>query len=166
MCALCVTLHLTINLILRVTLHRPALEFAREPPTGTPCFYFVEGGQFLKMQHCDPDCITDCLLVYDHKKVNCLNFLETTKAEAEHSLRNVQNGKRKIDGVHTKLQCIKKFKSHIDSLSKKFERTTCQQEGGPAFAEDVLKLELNMNWVLKHGWEGVFEIVKFPRLKL
>ena len=49
---------------------------------------------------------------------------------------------RKIDGVHTKLQCLKRFQSNLGTLTKDFEKTTNQKDGGAAFAEDVLKLEI------------------------
>ena len=106
--------------------------------------------------------IMDRLLEYDHKKINCLILLDGKKVETANSLQHVQNGKRKIDGVHTKLQCLKRFQSNLGTLTKDFEKTTNQKDGGAAFAEDVLKLELRMKWVLKHGWEGVFEIVEYP----
>ena len=107
--------------------------------------------------------IMDRLLEYDHKKINCLILLDGKKVETANSLQHVQNGKRKIDGVHTKLQCLKRFQSNLGTLTKDFEKTTNQKDGGAAFAEDVLKLELRMKWVLKHGWEGVFEIAEYPR---
>ena len=108
--------------------------------------------------------IMDCLLEYDHKKINCLILLDCKKVETENSLQHVQNGKRKIDGVHTKLQCLKRFQSNLGTLTKDFEKTTNQKDGGAAFAEDVLKLELRMKSWKKHaGWEGVFEIVEYPR---
>ena len=110
--------------------------------------------------------IMDRLLEYDHKKINCLILLDGKKVETANSLQHVQNGKRKIDGVHTKLQCLKRFQSNLGTLTKDFEKTTNQKDGGAAFAEDVLKLELRMKWVLKHGWEGVFEIVEYPGLQL
>jgi hypothetical protein len=95
--------------------------------------------------------IMDRLLEYDHKKINCLILLDGKKVETANSLQHVQNGKRKIDGVHTKLQCLKRFQSNLGTLTKDFEKTTNQKDGGAAFAEDVLKLELRMKWVLKHG---------------
>ena len=49
-------------------------------------------------------------------------------------------------------------------VNERFEKTTNQKDGGAAFAEDVLKLELRMKSWKKHaGWEGVFEIVEYPR---
>ena len=106
----------------------------------------------------------DRLLEYDHKKINCLILLDGKKVETANSLQHVQNGKRKIDGVHTKLQCLKQFQSNLGTLTKDFEKTTNQKDGGAAFAEDVLKLELRMKSWKKHaGWEGVFEIVEYPR---
>ena len=108
--------------------------------------------------------IMDRLLEYDHKKINCLILLDGKKVETANSLQHVQNGKRKIDGVHTKLQCLKRFQSNLGTLTKDFEKTTNQKDGGAAFAEDVLKLELRMKSWKKHaGWEGVFEIVEYPR---
>lgn len=88
--------------------------------------------------------IMDRLLEYDHKKINCLILLDGKKVETANSLQHVQNGKRKIDGVHTKLQCLKRFQSNLGTLTKDFEKTTNQKDGGAAFAEDVLKLELRM----------------------
>ena len=88
--------------------------------------------------------IMDRLLEYDHKKINCLILLDGKKVETANSLQHVQNGKRKIDGVHTKL---KRFQSNLGTLTKDFEKTTNQKDGGAAFAEDVLKLELRMKWV-------------------
>ena len=113
--------------------------------------------------------IMDRLLEYDHKKINCLMILDSKKAETEHSLQHVQNGKRKIDGMHTKLQCLKQFKSHLGTLTKDFEKTTNQKDGRAAFVEDVLKLELRMNngcWsIFMDGSLRVFEIfVEYPRL--
>ena len=108
----------------------------------------------------------DFLLVHDHKVINCLNELDVHKAETVHALQHARNGKRKFDGMHTKLECIRRYQSHLETLSKGFENTTCQLDGGAAFVEDVMQLELNMKWVLQHGWEHVFEIVEYPRLQL
>ena len=111
----------------------------------------------------------DRLLEYDHKKINCLILLDGKKVETANSLQHVQNGKRKIDGVHTKLRCLKRFQSNLGTLTKDFEKTTNQKDGGAAFAEDVLKLELRMNngcWsIFMDGSLRVFEIfVEYPRL--
>ena len=61
--------------------------------------------------------IMDRLLEYDHKKINCLILLDGKKVETANSLQHVQNGKRKIDGVHTKLQCLKRFQSNLGTLT-------------------------------------------------
>ena len=74
--------------------------------------------------------IMDRLLEYDHKKINCLILLDGKKVETANSLQHVQNGKRKIDGVHTKLQCLKRFQSNLGTLTKDFEKTTNQKDGG------------------------------------
>ena len=66
-------------------------------------------------------------------------------------------------GLTSKLQLMNKYKKSLHVLVARFEKTTNQKHGKDAFCEDVLQICSDMKVIIRHGWIGCEQIMRFPR---